>query len=396
MKVLVLLEDLPYPITGAYQQDVTSGIKQMQRIGIEVAVALFSSRNQDVEAFRQYLGLPLTSHHPPTLYDLHRGHWFTRLLNPTLLDGAYYQYYAAPTQDFIRRQIERHQPDLVWVEKTFMSIVPTIAKEYSLPTIFRSHNFEPFHMLDTYGLNIKSLLRLVGRWFGEKLSATSALAVAPITPNDAALYEQWYGVSSLYVLPLRRLPALLRPPRVVLDHKPLEVFFLGSNYRISHNAWMARYIIGKIVPRIQQIAPGEFRFHFLGGKVPDRLKYLEAPDVIFHDFVQDLDVALKRMDVALLPSLIGYGMQLKVFESLARGFPTITSFRGIAGYPYVAGEHLLISDTVDSFVKNLLAMRSLEIRRALSESASARTSSLFNQESLDNQLRNLLRLVRPV
>ncbi len=236
--------------------------------------------------------------------------------------------------------------------------------------IVRSLNYEPQHNLDERGATFGNYVRYFGKYLSERASLAGADAFAAITPADRGQYVR-LGRADCSVLPLRALPSLIRPPRQPRDTGTLEVFFFGSNYAVSHNRAALRFILERVVPEIRRRAPGAFRFHLLGGKVPPDLASIASDDVRIHGFVDDLDAALDGMDAAFIPSLHGGGMQQKIFEPLCRAFPCVTSSRGLAGYPVRDGEHALLADTEEACVSALLRLRDASVREKLSAGAHA-------------------------
>lgn len=110
-----------------------------------------------------------------------------------------------------------------------------------------------------------------------------------------------------------------------------------------------------------------------------------------HGYVEDLSAFLATMDVALIPSLSGAGMQQKVFEPIVRGIPTVTSLRAIAGYPLVDGTDFVGAKSAAAFAEALATLTPLR-RQALSTQGSAHARALFSQEALDAIVRDALQI----
>jgi hypothetical protein len=111
-------------------------------------------------------------------------------------------------------------------------------------------------------------------------------------------------------------------------------------------------------------------------------KYLNEK-IIYEERVGNLDQFLSNMDIAVIPSLMGAGMQQKIFEPLARGIPTITSPRGLAGYPFVDKKHLLLARNREEFVKRIISLQDINLRKYLSSNALDLCSKIFSQRILD-------------
>jgi len=185
---------------------------------------------------------------------------------------------------------------------------------------------------------------------------------------------------------------VLREPVAQSEISPLRVFSMGASYNIEHNRAQLEFIAREIVPRIRQAASGQFEFHIMGSKVPPELLALAADDLIFDGYVEDIDAHLAGMHIALSPRLYGTGMQQKVFEPLARGFPVVTHCKALAGYPFIAGEDCLIAEDANSFASALLELRSTERRRMLGQNAYNRSVELFSRERMDRTVHQILEL----
>ena len=178
----------------------------------------------------------------------------------------------------------------------------------------------------------------------------------------------------------------------VADKKVLNVFFAGSTYNVSHNRAALKFLLKKIAPQTESDFPGQFKFHVLGRKVPDDLESYFNHNVINHQYLVELEYLslLSEMDVAIVPSLYGAGMQQKVFEPLSRGFPVVTSQRGVAGYPFENGRHLLLAETGEEYVRCLERIKNYELRKQLSMQAKLLSNDLFSEPVLEKIIFNTL------
>ena len=66
-------------------------------------------------------------------------------------------------------------------------------------------------------------------------------------------------------------------------------------------------------------------------------------NMIYRGYVNKYEDLMKEMDIAISPSISGRGMQQKIFEPLARGIPTISSDKGMQGYQFEDGKHILLA-----------------------------------------------------
>jgi glycosyltransferase involved in cell wall biosynthesis len=257
-------------------------------------------------------------------------------------------------------------------------------------------NYESIHMLQEDGLTLLNLLRFIGKELGERRSARRSTVLAAITPAEARLYQRVAPRAQVHVLPLRTLPRVLRPPHPVTARRPLRVFSMGASYNVPHNRAALEFVVRQVVPRVRALAPGQFEFHIMGGKIPQAIATQAAPDLIIDGFVDDLETHLMSMDIALAPSRFGQGMQQKVFEPLCRAIPTVASRRALADYPFVHEQHALLADAPDDaqhaeqFAAHIARLADPVLRQRLAEGASTRAAALFSQPEIDHRLTTIL------
>lgn len=396
MKVLVTTPPFFIPPRGACEHDRLLGILQLGRLGHEVLVFSFLPTWQDqriIEAAQSYLGCPVKFiDYRPVPPNTLPGAWHRILglaTRPALLDGSAFVYANESVFRSYRKVLRNWHPDVAWLDYTNLWPLLEVAEAEGVPTIVRSINYEPQHNLDERGRSLSNYVRYFGKYLSERASIQGACAFAAITPVDCEDYLR-LGRTDCVVLPLRGLPEWIRPPRPASVKSPLDVFFFGSNYLVPHNRAAFEFIVRQIVPEIRRSAPGEFIFHLLGAKLPADLAFQGAPDIRVHGYVDELETFLSRMDIALIPSLYGRGMQQKIFEPLCRAFPLVVSRRGLAGYPVVPGEHALVADNLDGYVRELLSLRDANTRERLSRGASVFASQHFNVDRLNGTVTTLL------
>lgn len=392
-RILVVCPSFPAPESGAEQMDRADGVRQLVRLGYEVVViakAVAWANSELIERTAREMGVRvvlvpykysnrnLTAHERLLKF-------FGKFRNPLYFDGAAYEYAEPSIRAAVAHELQNFKPDIVWFEYTYLWPLYKEVRKAGVPIVVRSANFEPSHFLQEHGPSLFNYFRYIPKFFSELITIRSSDLLFAITPGEEMRYKR-LGARSTAVLPLRSLPRFIALPRPAIDaREPLHVFYMGSSYKVAHNKAAAEFVIGVIAPLVESMAPRRFVFHILGGKLPDELqKKCDGVRVLHEGYVPNLDAFLQGMDIALVPSLMGAGMQQKVFEPLARGIPTLTSRRAIAGYPLTAGVEYMTAHTMGEFVAALLSLQDVEKRRTLTARASEQTAKLFSQEALDS------------
>lgn len=394
-KILVITPRFPYPEFGACEQDRAEGVRQLQSLGFEVEVIGMCFNWQNISAIQEFWkkeGI----HVYPSVYRFagttgitgHIKKLFFFITHPWCLDGSALEYARHDVRHLVQSRIDLFRPDYVWFDYTYLWPLYSIVKRSGLPIIVRSINFEADHFLDEDGKSFFNYLKYIPKYFTEKITAIKADVLFSISPREEAKYIA-LGAMHVTNLPLRALQHKLG------THEPrhtdtLHVFFSGSTYNVSHNRRALEFIVKDIAPAVFKKHGAAFVFHITGGKFPKDFEPYVRDNVVYEGFVDDMETFLQSMDIALVPSFFGAGMQQKIFEPLARGFPTITHARGLGGYPFEPKTDFLVADDKDSFIEALVTLCSYDVRRTISVAAVSRSRSLFSIPIMDDLVKKAL------
>lgn len=389
-RVLVLTPWVPYPVTGACQQDRFTGYRHFQRLGYDIRVIAkihaFQDKTESARAFAE-AGIPLTLvEHPESLLPIFLKRLPRILRSPSLIDGAAMEYIDPVYERVVKDEVERSRPDVIWIEYTPLWPVIRLLKPYGIPIVMKSLNNEPYNCVDEHGGTLVSRLKSIPKYGGERAAARESDIMVAITPVEEAWYRSW-GAQRIYTQPLRGLAASLRR-RTHADKTPLNVVFLSSSYNMRHNRESMLFIVRYVVPRLRAAAPGAFKFFLTGKKFKDADRKYLGEDVETTGFVPDLRAFLDTMDIAVCPWFIGQGMQQKVFEPLCCSLPLVTNKTG--GYPFEPGKEYLQAQTPQEYADALLSLRDAAKRQALADAAYAKSHALFNEDVLLENLRGIL------
>lgn len=387
-RVLIITPWVPYPMTGACQQDRFLGMRQMQSMGYDVRVLAKIHGFQDeakIRAAYDEVGVPLQL----VPYMKNRGMFLLSkipaiLRNPGLLDGAAIEYLDPVYLRALRETIDRWKPDVLWVEYSVHWALLDILEPYDIPIIVKSSLNEPRNCMDEHGRTLMSQLKALPKYVGERAVARKADYVLAITPNE----EEWYrslGATSVSTLPLRGLSACFAK-KVHTHAEKLHAVFLSSNYNMGHNRDALRFVLTKIVPLVQKELPGKVQFHLTGSKFPSPFQQYLSDDVRYEGFVPDLSSFLSSMDIAVCPWISGQGMQQKVFEPLCRSLPLLTTHTG--GYPFIDGKEVLLCDTAKDYVAGIRSLLDANRRQAQADAAYRKAESLFSEKAVSSIVRS--------
>lgn len=391
MKILVVTTHFPLPVVGAGERDRIEGIKQFKRLGFDVRVLAKCFPHQDREIIRKFaeennIKVDLTDYEFLREKTFSRKFilWFKRVLNPAYWDGAAYEYREPQVRVLAESIADSWRPDVVWFDCSFLWPLYSIFQKRRVPIITRPINFEARHYFREGG--VVNYFRGVIKFFSEFLMVRKSSFVFAITPFEKKIYEKIGAKGKADFLPLRGLWSMIGKNTNTTEKKTLSALFGGASYADTHNAAALRLVLQEVVPLVNRLAPGKFIFYVTGKKLPAEFRSKFNGNVVYCGYVNDYEDFIAKMDVAISPSLLGAGMQQKIFEPICRGIPTAASSGGIAGYPLRDGEHVLLADSAQGFADNLIKLLDINLRRRISESAVNICGKLFSRQALDDKL----------
>lgn len=384
-KILVVTPRFPYPEAGACEQDRADGFRQLQRLGYDVKVIGKFFQWQKIDEiidFWEKEGIQVI----PTPYILDKigkmGKIKRLIKNPYCLDGSALEYTDNKIISILNKELDSFKPNYVWFDYTYLWPLYKYVKKRNIPIIARSINFEARHFLEEDGRSFINYIKYIPKYITEIITARKSDIVFSITPFEEKMYQR-AGAKKAVNLPLRSLYKKLNT-HAPKETENLHVFFSGSTYNVSHNRRALEFIIKDLAPKIYNKFGSKFIFHITGSKFPEDLKKYIVNNVVYEGFVEDMNKFLENMDIALVPSLYGAGMQQKIFEPLSRGFPTITHKRGLADYDFEPGRDVLTGESVNDFIEHLEDMASFELRKKLSKNCQEKSQKQFSKIIIDS------------
>ncbi len=379
---------------GGAAKDIFEIVRLLKDMGHAVSFYAIGSLGQDekvIEAFKKTYGVSAQTFLPTN----ERRNWVEAVLRDwALLDGAAYVFrQLVQDKDFLSH-VETFKPDTIVHFCSYSWPVAQFAKERGISAVFRSHNYEPsffWEELESVGQwNPLNWIRYAAKRRGEWNAVRFTNSVATIPFADIWRYRAWKP-ERIFPLTLTYLPQSLRTPHMHEGKEPLDVFYLGASYRVSFHLRGAAMLIEDIAPRVLSCAPGRFRFHVCGAKLPQYLvEKCDGKNIIYEGYVPDLEKFLDRMDIGAFPVFTGKVMKGKVFESLARGFPIVIPRVCMAEYTLEHGEEVLLAETVDEFVEAIVSLENGEKRAALARGAVRFANKHFSHEALTASLSKAL------
>jgi glycosyltransferase involved in cell wall biosynthesis len=147
------------------------------------------------------------------------------------------------------------------------------------------------------------------------------------------------------------LPPTARPVRAEAD----AILFTG-NLEYEPNLSAIRYFRDCIWPDLQSRWPG--LTWQIAGKHPEAVRKLVERDsrIQLMGPMRDAIATLAAAKVAVVPLLAGSGTRIKILEAWAAATPVVSTRLGAEGLGCQDGEHLLLAETPEAFVRAVTSL----------------------------------------
>lgn len=393
MRILVVTPACHFSNFGAVQQDIYATIELLQEMGHTVSLYTLDQEGQSetvLEKIRQKYQIDIRRFRPVVEW----GTWLWAALRQwSLFDRSAFPFaLLAQDPDFLE-YVRKEKPDVFFSYCSYSWPIIEIARSSEARCVVRSHNFEPFHFWEELTLRGKmnplNWARFIAKHWSEKQTVKQAAVVAAISPDEEQLYRRWSG-SKVILLPLVSLPSIIKL-RPIAEKLPLDLFYLGATYNVPFHTRGAALLIQSIAPAVCARAPGQFRFHICGSKLPAYLQaQCDGKQIIYEGYVPDLDSFFSTMDGGVFPVWSGRGMKQKIFEALCRSFPIVVPKVSIGGYQLENGKNAFLVDKPEEMVESILQFESVAVRRTLSFGAYQFAEKNFNKKQIELTLNAIM------
>jgi hypothetical protein len=392
-KKIFVFSPIPvFPAIAGNQKDILGHILLFKELGYDITLFCYNRERY------------------PTDFDLNRENALKYDINIEFLqrkreqDNIYtYWYQVGPLVNAqaiqtIQSHIEREKPDILLFEYTRFAYLCSLLRKGDAKTIFRVHNFEILHNYDKAKINagdglynwLKMTKKGWRRWFSiffsERLMLKLSDKILCISWGDFQLYKKIYKTMKVVYLP----PYLGDLTEVsVKDKEVLDVFYMGSDFSNNLNRSGAEYLIQKIIPVVNKAFPEKFRFHIIGKGSKLLYGQTRIPNLIVHDFIDDIESFYYDMDISCIPVKEGRGCKIKMFEALAKGLPTIGFKRTFSGIQFERN-CFISADNDKEYVKAFEKLLSLHFRQMMSRNAKKKIAEITNKGHILTLLQHVL------
>jgi polysaccharide biosynthesis protein PslH len=306
-------------------------------------------------------------------------HWFS--LAPFLI----HEFDTPEMREAIERDCRVQIPDVIQCEYLQMSQY----RRKGIFTLLTLHEILSANAREAFAreTNPVEKLRLYHRWMGmlqyEIGAAGKVNRVVTMTENDAQYLRSYLPRSDVRAIPIG-IDTQHFHPHPENTRQDVELLFVG-NFRHSPNVEAAEFLQRYIRP----VFP-DLKVTLAGSNVPDHIKGFDG--VHLTGYVPDTRSLYTRPNtIVVAPLFSGTGQRVKLLEAFSMALPVVSTSLGVAGFPVTGGQHALIANTGEEFVRAIkLLLSNLERRRDLGMNARKMIVERFDWENIGKEFEALM------
>ena len=357
MKILILSKKFPYPLREGEPIATFNLSRSLHRLGWEVSLLVMNTTKHRFDADK----IPPACHFFKNIYPVEVDNRITAWgALKSIFQGKSYILSRFDSGAYglkLSEILQSEAFDVVQLETVYMAHYTTLIRQISNAAIaMRAHNVE-HEIWQRYAADTANPLR---KWYiqlqnkslrifeVEKLKEYDLLIA--ITGRDLQVFRD-LGFDKQGLVAPAGIDLSEYQPGYNCFQKKLSLAFIGALDWMPNQAGIL-WFIEKAWPELRRQFPW-LEFHVAGKNTPSWLLKKEVEGVIFHGEIEDAKAFLNSHPVLLAPLFSGSGIKIKVLEGMALGRLVITTSIGAEGIPAIDGEHFLLAETPEDFVRKV-------------------------------------------
>lgn len=190
--------------------------------------------------------------------------------------------------------------------------------------------------------------------------------IMALTNEDAGTFSSFSGETSIVVIPMGYDYEKLKGYDYEKQYSSSVVYHLGTMDWLP-NEEAVKWFLEKILPLIND---EKIKFILAGKKMPKWVYGHESENIAILDEITNPLGFQEDKRIMIVPLLSGSGIRAKIIEGLALGKTIISTTIGAQGIEYENGKDMLIADTEEEFVKQIIrCTNSVDLCREIGENA---------------------------
>ena len=358
MKILMLTPYLPYPPSSGGQVRTYNLLKYLSRNNQITLISLykFSQEKKYLKPLKKFCQEIYLCQRPEKPWQLKNifGAIFSN--KPFLI----VRNYSTEAYSVLQKLLSTQTYDVIHAETFYImphlpqTQIPTVLVEQTIEYKVYQHFVRslPFFVRPFFYLDIMKLIRWE-RYFWRK-----ANLVATVSEADRAEIKKLEPQINPAIIPNGAGEEMLTLKLMNKDLSNPKLLFLGNFFWLQ-NVEAAIYLINRIYPALQKKIP-RFKLLIAGQNAKNKLGVIKQKDLEIIDVkTDDIETVKKMYQQATLfvsPIYGPGGTRLKILAAMASGLPIVSSATGIAGLDLKAGTDVLLADSIDQFVSQIVGI----------------------------------------
>jgi polysaccharide biosynthesis protein PslH len=241
------------------------------------------------------------------------------------------------------------------------ALASLFANEFNLLILMRSQNLESNYFLEQSRASSNPLKRLYLRLEAWRMAqferviygSERLLAIGEIAAQDVEWHASRTSSKVVWLPPFLKLHRVAREP---VDTQMPTLLYVGA-LSMPNNLRGLEWFFESVWPDLVRAVP-KLTFQVVGSRpTPELQRRLETLErVELHMNVPDLEPYYARANAFVNPIFHGSGINMKNIEAMGYGLPLVTTSFGARGLPWRHDQELLIADSAQSFVDQILAL----------------------------------------
>ena len=352
MKILFLIEGIPYPPFFGHKSVAYNLLRQLAKEGHRVTlISVTTEINEEYQSELRKIGIEVI----PILYTAKRS------LHGYLLSlPRKHNYGILPfTRPSLSRAVESIvtdvMPDVIQAEFFQMACLAANLQFPSVMAFLDSYYFYEKALAKEYKFSIRRLhfeLRSMKAQYYERKYYPAFDHCVAITPFDADALRA-VGVSTdVTVITSGVDTSYFRP--VAKNNETTSLVFLGNMSFIVNELAASRFC-RNIFPIILKALPG-IVFQIVGHNPTRLVNDLSSPNVVVTGSVPDVRPYLSREAILVAPFAYPGGLKHKVLEAMAMGMAVVGTSAAFSGIEVKDGEHAFVADEPRHFAERVIEL----------------------------------------
>ncbi|MEZ5043565.1 MAG: glycosyltransferase family 4 protein [Saprospiraceae bacterium] len=389
MKILQLCKKFPYPLKDGESIAVNSLSKALCELGCEITLLAMNTKKHYFQGDAQLV--PEEIQHYAAIHSVVVDNRVKLLdaFSNLFSDDSYHisRFISLSFKAKLAQLLKEKEYDIIQLETPYLApYIPLIRQYTEAPIAMRAHNVE-HEIWQRITQNTSFFLK---KWYLNHLTKKlKDYELAQLSYYDLLIAITQRDLNTFRALGFKKqgivIPIGLEmeqyQTRFSSFEQPLSISFIGALDWMPNQEGI-KWFLEKVWAKASKKMPN-VKLHVAGRNTPDWLSKMKQKSIVVHGEVPNAIDFINAHSVMVVPLLSGSGMRAKILEGMALGKVVITTSLGLEGIPAKHGRQVLIADTPEAFVKQLVFCAQQPSRQLLQIGLQAQEFTQKNYDSLE-------------